>query len=411
MIGPLAAQDSPSYSAGQLAIAPDETLVPLTDPVLAEISPERRFSLGLDTLVREDFLRLDNKRVLVVTNRAAVDSEGRHLLETLLRARRPQVTRVLIIDDELPQPARSSAMNKVLATRPDVRTFVRSERSLRPTESMMTDADVVVVDLALRGARFLPEFAFLGAVLEQASLAGLPVMILDRPDALTTDPEGPVGYESEYGSVESFLPTVAVPALTTAETAQLLNNAFGINVELRIVPILNWKRMDGYKPLAEAHRLAGANPAESLDDWVAYTDDATASLAAVAALLPDGMKPRLSPGTLEITVPKDAVRFVSELAPLQVPGLASSRAGDKVVRLTAQDNLPIMQAAIALWLAAIDQEPSLLPPEGESGPFGTPLIVAALHRDLKPEQVARAWANDPATIAALTQRKEALRYQ
>ena len=121
-----AAEAPPSSRlAVQTRFRANDTLIPLSDGVLQELAPEARFSLGLDRMVRSKFEPLHHKGVLVVTNRLAVDSEGVHLLESLLMEEKPLVKTVVLFNDELPTPGRSAALDRILAAFPEVRVFER----------------------------------------------------------------------------------------------------------------------------------------------------------------------------------------------------------------------------------------------------------------------------------------------
>lgn len=253
------------------AEGPKLSVFSLNESNRAFLSPDKRFSLGLDRLVREDFARLNHRRICVVTSRLAIDSNGQHLLETLLPKRDPIVTRVVFFDDELPSPARNEVINKLLATYPEVRVFSRSDTALSLTDVMLEETDVVLVDLPYRGYRMNPEFVLFGNIMQECHKRSLDLMILDRPIPITGGlVSGPTGTAETFNSREAFFPVPVVPGLTLGEFALMYNQEFGLEMKIDVVPMIYWNRFKGASQLMETYEKLGITPWERFEEWDSY---------------------------------------------------------------------------------------------------------------------------------------------
>ena len=111
-----------------------------------------------------------------------------------------------------------------------------------PTAEQLAELDVVVADLPDVGSRYYTYLATLCCVMESCATAGLPLIVLDRPNPIGgTIMEGPL-VRAEY---TSFVGRSAVPVrhgLTVGEYARFVNDAAGIGCDLRVVPMVGWER-------------------------------------------------------------------------------------------------------------------------------------------------------------------------
>jgi len=116
-----------------------------------------------------------------------------------------------------------------------------------PTDEMLRDLDVLVVDLQDVGVRIYTYIYTLANCLKAARRAGLPVVVCDRPN--------PIGGAAVEGMVlvpgfESFVGMYPIPmrhGMTIGELARLFNEHFGIGADLDVVPMDGWRR-DMYFP-------------------------------------------------------------------------------------------------------------------------------------------------------------------
>jgi len=108
--------------------------------------------------------------------------------------------------------------------------------SLTPDESLFENIDAIVYDVQDIGTRYYTYAATLALTMETASRTGTPVWVLDRPNPIGPDVEGPLlqpGYESFVG-LEAGLPIRH--GMTVGELAQWYGVRRAPDCELHVVP-------------------------------------------------------------------------------------------------------------------------------------------------------------------------------
>jgi uncharacterized protein YbbC (DUF1343 family) len=110
-----------------------------------------------------------------------------------------------------------------------------------PTPEMLEKVDVLLFDIQDIGTRYYTYVWTMSLGMEAAGRAGIPFVVLDRPN--------PIGGRVQGNTLDpafsSFVGRFAVPmrhGLTPGELARLLVGEFGIEVDLRVVPADGWTR-------------------------------------------------------------------------------------------------------------------------------------------------------------------------
>jgi uncharacterized protein YbbC (DUF1343 family) len=115
---------------------------------------------------------------------------------------------------------------------------------LRPASKHLADLDLLLVDVQDVGARFYTYVWTVSYLLEAAEDAGVPVLILDRPNPIGGNldlAEGPV---LDHGQA-NFLGRWPVPvrhSLTLGEMAKLLCSEMELGTALDVLPMEGWAR-------------------------------------------------------------------------------------------------------------------------------------------------------------------------
>ncbi len=115
---------------------------------------------------------------------------------------------------------------------------------LAPTREQLEGIEAVIVDLPDSGTRFYTYVWTMTHLLDACAAAGIPVIVLDRPNPLGGDiraAEGPM-LDDEF---HSLLGRARVPirhSLTIGEIAHLWQRERTPAVQLRVVPCANWRR-------------------------------------------------------------------------------------------------------------------------------------------------------------------------
>jgi uncharacterized protein YbbC (DUF1343 family) len=204
---------------------------------------------GLDRLIAEGAGTAGlarGARVGLVAHPASVDRRVRHAAD-LLRAH-PDFRLVRLFGPEHGVRGEAQDMEPVGGSTdpatglPVVSLYGETEASLRPGVRDLDGLDAVVHDLQDVGSRYYTFVYTLAYVMEAASEAGIPVVVLDRPNPIGgVDVEGPV-LEPALRSFVGRYPIPVRHGLTTAELAVLFRDAFGVRCDLRLVPMEGWRR-------------------------------------------------------------------------------------------------------------------------------------------------------------------------
>lgn len=110
-----------------------------------------------------------------------------------------------------------------------------------PSPELLADLDVLLFDIQDIGTRYYTYVWTMSLAMEAAGRAGVPFVVLDRPNPIGSTIQGNV-LDPEYST---FVGRFAVPmrhGLTPGELARLLVGEFGVEVDLTVVPADGWTR-------------------------------------------------------------------------------------------------------------------------------------------------------------------------
>jgi uncharacterized protein YbbC (DUF1343 family) len=187
----------------------------------------------------------------VLAHAASIDAGGRHLVDRLLLDGRFRVTRLFAPEHGVRGEAQD--METVIETvdrptgLPVVSLYGADEASLRPKAEHLRGIDALVYDLQDVGSRYYTFVTTLSYAMDAASEAGIPVVVLDRPNPVAGIAiEGPV-LEPAFASFVGRFPVPVRHGLTTGELAAMMRDAFGVACDLRVVPMSGWTRGQHYE--------------------------------------------------------------------------------------------------------------------------------------------------------------------
>ncbi|MCD7099968.1 DUF1343 domain-containing protein [Stenotrophomonas sp. MMGLT7] len=204
--------------------------------------------LGIEVLLRERPELLRGKRVGLITNMTGADSALRSDVDLL--ARRPDFELVALFGPEHGVRGDVQAGEHVDSSRDPATglpVYSLYGQTREPTPAMLDGVDVLVFDIQDVGARFYTYPYTLAGAMRAARRAGIPIVVLDRPEPLGGERvEGPV-LEPGFASFVGMFPIPLRHGMTIGELARLFNDAFGIGAQLQVVPMQGWRR--GEQPL------------------------------------------------------------------------------------------------------------------------------------------------------------------
>jgi uncharacterized protein YbbC (DUF1343 family) len=177
---------------------------------------------------------------------ASIDRSARHAADLLARNSTLRLTRLFGPEHGLRGEAQDmepvSGGTDADTGLPVSSLYGGEPASLRPRREDLEGLDAIVSDLQDVGSRYYTFVYTMAHVMEAAAEAGLPVVVLDRPN-----PIGGVAVEGPVldPSLASFVGRFPIPVrhgMTPAELGRLFNEEFGIGCDLRVVPMRGWKR-------------------------------------------------------------------------------------------------------------------------------------------------------------------------
>jgi len=201
---------------------------------------------GAQRLAEDRFMGLAGLKVGLIANHTARVGDA-HLADLIHAA--PHVTLAALFGPEHGLRGTGDA-GETIADGRDGKTgapiYSLYGRTKAPTPAMLKGVDVLVFDMQDIGARFYTYISTMGLAMQAAAKAGIPFMVLDRPNPLGGDYVG--GFSVHRGNV-SFVSQFAVPqahGLTVGELARMIKGAGLLpglkTLKLEVVEMEGWRR-------------------------------------------------------------------------------------------------------------------------------------------------------------------------
>jgi uncharacterized protein YbbC (DUF1343 family)/CubicO group peptidase (beta-lactamase class C family) len=197
---------------------------------------------GIDVLARDGYKLLQGKRVGLITNHTGRDRDGNNTIDLLFKA--PDVKLVALFSPE--HGIRGALDEEKISDTNDEKTglpiYSLYGETRKPTTEMLKDIDTLVFDIQDIGARFYTYISTMGMALEEAAKNKINFVVLDRVNPINgNDLEGPIADSDRL----SFIAYHQIPVrhgMTVGELARLFNTERGINADLQIVRVEDWRR-------------------------------------------------------------------------------------------------------------------------------------------------------------------------
>jgi uncharacterized protein YbbC (DUF1343 family) len=196
---------------------------------------------GIAVLLDDSLELVRSRRVGLVTNQTGVDADG---VSDVTRLRAAGVRLVALFSPEhgfqgAADPGALVASSKDSAT--GLTIYSLYGRTSAPTDEMLRDIDVMVVDLQDAGARYYTYLATTVEVMRAAANHQVPVLILDRPNPIGGLVQGNV-LDPAFSSMIGRLAIPMRHGMTLGELARLAAADLQIAVKLVVVPADGWRR-------------------------------------------------------------------------------------------------------------------------------------------------------------------------
>ena len=200
--------------------------------------------LGVERLLTEKVDLLRGTRVGLVCNQASVDHGFRHAAD--LFHDHPDINLTTLFGPQ--HGIRGDVQDNMIETahakdrKTGLPIYSLYSETREPTEEMLGDVDVIVVDLQGVGCRIYTFVYTLANCMRAAKKFGKKVIACDRPN--------PIGGTNVAGTVldpafASFVGQFPIPTrsgMTDGELAGMFNTHFGIGSDFECVPMSGWSR-------------------------------------------------------------------------------------------------------------------------------------------------------------------------
>jgi uncharacterized protein YbbC (DUF1343 family) len=212
-----------------------ETATPATVP------PEVRS--GVDRLASGIPPVLAGKRVGLITNHTGVTRDGRSTIDVLAAMDRLALVALFSPEHGIRGTA---APGERVASGFDERTGLPIHslygETRKPTPAMLRGVEALVFDIQDIGARPYTYIYTMALGMEAAREAGLPFVVLDRPNPINgVAVEGNL-LEPAFATFVGMYPIPVRHGMTAGELARLFNREFGIGADLTVIEVEGWRR-------------------------------------------------------------------------------------------------------------------------------------------------------------------------
>ncbi|MDA0328612.1 MAG: DUF1343 domain-containing protein [Gemmatimonadetes bacterium] len=216
--------------------SPDESASD-AQPQVAGVRP------GIEVLLRDSLHLVAGRRVGLVTNHTGVDRTGRSDIDLLAGHEAFDLVALYSPEHGIRGVERAgAAIDSSVDERTGLPIHSLYGETRKPTPTMLDGVDVLVFDMQDIGARYYTYVSTMALAMEAAGEQGIPFLVLDRPNPIRGDVVQGSVLDPEYATFVGMYPVPMRHGMTPGELARMYVGAFGIDVELHVVPVDGWTR-------------------------------------------------------------------------------------------------------------------------------------------------------------------------
>ncbi len=198
---------------------------------------------GVEVLLTDSLHLVEGRRVGLITNHTGIDAEGVSTIDRLHG--HPSIELVALYSPEHGIRGTAEAGELVdhsvdEATGLPVHSLYGETR--RPTPAMLEGVEVLLFDIQDIGTRYYTYVYTMALGMEAAGEAGIPFVVLDRPNPIGGGPPQGNVLDPAFSSFVGMYPIPMRHGMTPGELARLYRDGFGVRVELHVAPLDGWER-------------------------------------------------------------------------------------------------------------------------------------------------------------------------
>ncbi len=202
--------------------------------------------LGIDLLLDTHIELLENARTGVLANTASQTSGGESTIQKLISNASIDVTTIfgpehgIDLSAQDMEPVESNVYRK--RNIPIHSLYGKTLESLTPTEGMLNDIDVLVVDLQDVGSRYYTYVWTACLCMKACAQLKKSIIVCDRPNPIGGAIVEGQGIDKDYESFVGLHPIPNRHGMTIGEIVQFVNDCEKYESDLAVIPIEGWDR-------------------------------------------------------------------------------------------------------------------------------------------------------------------------
>lgn len=203
-------------------------------------APSAAVRPGIDVLLADSSHLIDGRRVGLITNRSGVGRGGASSIDLLHGYADAELTALFAPEHGIRgTEAEGSAIDDATDEGTGLPIYSLYGETRAPTPEMLASVDVLAFDIQDIGARYYTYVSTMALAMTAAGRAGIPMIVLDRPNPIGGLTQGPL-LDPAFATFVGLYPVPVRHGLTAGELARLYRGAFGVEVELHVVPAAGW---------------------------------------------------------------------------------------------------------------------------------------------------------------------------
>jgi len=198
---------------------------------------------GIEVLLSDSIGLVRGKRVGLITNHTGIDHTGKSSIDLLHES--PDVELVALYAPEHGYRGVEAA-GADISDEVDEKTGVPVHSvygaSVRFSPEILEGVDALVFDIQDVGVRYYTYPSTMAYGMQAAGRKGIPFIVLDRPNPIRGDVVQGNVLDPAFSSFVGMYPVPMRHGMTMGELARMLVGEFGIEVDLKVVPMDGWRR-------------------------------------------------------------------------------------------------------------------------------------------------------------------------
>jgi len=199
---------------------------------------------GIDVLEKNAFKTLTGQNIGLITNQTGINRSGISSIQLLHEAGNVNLLAIFSpehgprgkLDVELIEHSTDPATG--------IQVFSLYGNTRRPTSEMLNGLDTLVFDIQDIGSRFYTYISTMGLAMQSAADNNIRFVVLDRPNPINGfTVSGPV-LDEDRQSFVGFHRLAVRHGMTIGELARMFKAELELDLELEVVPLDGWRRVD-----------------------------------------------------------------------------------------------------------------------------------------------------------------------